>query len=124
MRLVSLLLCAALYVAFTSPDSWAQGQNCARTQEGRIVCGEPDSACLTDRNGEVFCSTPGGGIVFDMYNIAMCGPGYCVREPQGDTWCSRTPRGAAATDQDGRARCTDGCVRASAAACIRPKAAK
>jgi hypothetical protein len=72
----------------------------------------------------VICSTPGGGILLDRHGVAMCGPGYCIRDKRGDAWCSTSPRGGAATDSNGRAHCTDSCVRGSNEVCVRPAAAR
>jgi len=117
-------LAAACLVAmfqFGAGTALAQNQACARTQNGQVVCGAADSICIADRRGDVICSTPGGGILLDRNGVAMCGPGYCVADQRGETWCSGTPRGGAATDSSGRAHCTDECVRGSNAACVRAR---
>ncbi len=110
--------------AFGIGDASADAQPCTRTQDGSVVCGAADTVCKTDRRGEVFCSTPGGGLLFDRLGAAQCGPGHCVRDQRGEVWCSATPRGGAATDRNGRAHCTDSCVRATVAACVRPRPAR
>lgn len=122
------LLCLLLSLpapCAAAPEAESAHKICKKTPDGRRVCSElPDSICLPDGRGEVFCSQPGGGIAFDMYGVAKCGPGFCVRDQRGVIWCSSVPRGGAATDLYGNATCTESCVRATSEACVRPQAAE
>lgn len=61
--------------------------------------------CLNDRYGNVQCPPPGGSCLLDLY---------------GEVRCSSAAKGSAALDRGGDAVCTEGCVAASAAACVTP----
>ncbi len=119
----SLTAAAIALLTCIAADAIAQNQACTRTSAGDVVCGAPDSICLSERRRDVMCSTPGGGIILDRNGVAQCGPGYCVTDQRGQTWCSSAARGGAATDSNGQAHCTDGCVRGDNAACVRPRPA-
>ena len=118
------VLCLGLLLLAGIGDVEAHNQACAQNRNGGVACGAPDSTCIRDRRGEVICSTPGGGVVLDRLGVPMCGPGYCIRDQRGDAWCSSSPRGGAATDSNGRAHCTDSCVRGSNDVCVRPVPAR
>lgn len=120
--LMAACLGAALQLGTAAAS--AQNQACTRTQDGAVVCGAADSTCIADRRGDIVCSTPGGGILLDMHGTAKCGPGYCARDQEGEIWCSGTPRGGAAADSNGKAHCTDRCVRGTATACVLAKPAR
>jgi len=96
-------------------------QGCVTDRYGKMQCGPADSRCVKDAFDEVRCSTPGGGIVLNRFREPVCGPGDCVINAVGEALCSSSQRGAAAVDRNGDAVCTDGCVKATAAACISPK---
>ena len=117
-NLLGLLLAAACVL-----PAVAQGvgsRDCLAGRDGRMVCPPPDGRCVTDRYGEVVCSPSGGGIATNRYRDAVCGPGRCVTDQFGDVFCSSAARGAASLDRYGKAACTDGCVAASAAQCVKP----
>ena len=106
------------------PAVAAGDQSCTATRDGRLVCPQPDSTCMTDPDGNVLCSTAGGGIEFDRYGKPACGPGYCTKDQRGNILCSSAPRGAASTDQNGNAVCAGSCVPARSEACVKLKPSK
>jgi hypothetical protein len=108
---------AALWIAPTLVV--AQG-GCVTDQNGKVVCGQPDSTCAANLRGELVCTKPGGGMMNDQNGEQLCGPGYCVREPLGNVLCSSQPRGGATVDQSGKAVCAGGCVPGTKEACVRP----
>ncbi|MDR0577336.1 MAG: hypothetical protein LBI87_07335 [Candidatus Accumulibacter sp.] len=112
-----LYISVALVIGLSSMTATAL--DCVRFRNGRVVCQQPDSRCVRNHDGEIFCSTPGGGIEFDLYGVPVCGPGYCVRGRSGDVVCSSQPRGPASTDQYGTPVCSVSCVPADKAACVK-----
>ena len=97
----------------------AQG-GCVVDQNGKVVCGRPDSTCAGNQRGDVVCTKPGGGMMNDQYGEQLCGPGYCVKDQRGNVVCSIQPRGGATVDQSGKALCAGGCVPGTKEACVRP----
>jgi hypothetical protein len=93
---------------------------CIKDRYGNVLCGPAGSHCLQDRLGEVKCSPPDGGILLDRYKTPVCGPGRCVVDRHGDVVCSSVAKGAAALNINGDPVCTEGCVAASAGACVTP----
>ena len=116
MRRLTGFLLALLACTFMQ----AAAADCITNGAGKMVCPPPEGTCVHDRYREVVCSQPGGGVLTDRYQDPVCGPGACVRDARGDIHCSRTPRGSAAIDINATAACTDGCVPASVAMCVRP----
>jgi hypothetical protein len=114
---VSAALCA---LVASSAQAQSVNPNCLSDRYGAVQCPPAGGACLKDRYGEIWCSPPDGGILFDRYEVAVCGPGQCITDNHGEVYCSRVPRGSAALDRYGDATCTEGCVGASARACIPP----
>lgn len=114
----ALLMAAMLAVSFAAAAQ--QGRGCVNDRYGGPQCPPPGGRCMADINGEIRCSTPGGGILLDRYRMPVCGPGQCMADRTGDIVCSATARGSAATNINGEAVCTGGCVAASAAACTVP----
>ena len=123
-------ICVAFVMGFSSMAAGA-AQECVKSRRGNgetvIVCKQVDSLCLKDRNGETFCSPVGGGIVFDLYGVPVCGPGDCVRVNvdgakfrSGDTVCSSEPQGAVTKDQYGAPACSGSCIPADRNACVKP----
>lgn len=112
-----------LWSLFQGPAALATTtkSGCAERRDGRLVCPQPDARCMADRFGDILCSTPGGGIMVDRSGVLVCGPGHCTKDRRGEVFCSKSPRGAAATDRYGVATCTDECVAAAATACVMPK---
>lgn len=104
--------------------AFAYAQSCTHTQDGRVVCPAPDAICLNDINGQVICSPPGGGIEFDLKGQAACGVGRCIRDMDGNIFCSSAARGAAAVNQNGKAVCSVSCVSGDASLCVQPVPAK
>jgi hypothetical protein len=102
------------------PQPQRPHDGCLTDRYGNVACGPAASSCLKDRYGEVKCSTPGGGIVLDRYKTPVCGPGACRPDRYGDVVCSAVPAGATALDINGEVVCTEGCVKATAAACVVP----
>lgn len=124
MLIVRHLICAAMLVLATGAAlAQAAGTGCVTGRDGRMVCPPPDGRCATDRYGEVICSPSGGGVTRDRYDNVVCGPGQCVKDTRGDIFCSSAARGSAAVDNYGKAVCSESCVAASAAACVKPRAA-
>ena len=118
-------ICFCISVAFAmgfpamAASAASPNPGCMTLSDGRKVCQEPDSLCVKDNKGSVFCSTPGGGIEFDRYRVPVCGPGYCVKDRHGEIFCSSKPRGAADVDQYGNAICSVSCVPADQKACVK-----
>ena len=110
--------------ATLGPISHAHAQSvtpgCMSDRYGNVQCPPPGGSCLNDYLGEVRCSPADGGILLDRYKKAACGPGQCIVDRAGEVLCSRAPKGSAALGRDGEAVCTEGCVRASAEACVVP----
>jgi len=115
---------AFLFLLCGLASAWAADQACTQNRYGQMVCPPPDATCVVDRVGEVVCSTPGGGITIDRYGDPVCGPGHCTRDIRGEFLCSSAPRGAAAIDRYGVATCAEGCVPATAQACVKPVPAR
>jgi len=117
-RLVRLLASVAA-LCFAPTLVLAQG-GCVTDQDGKVICGRPDSTCATNQRGEVVCTKSGGGMMNDQYGEQLCGPGYCVKDQRGNVLCSSQPRGGAMVDQSGKALCAGGCVPGTKEACVRP----
>ena len=115
-----LLRCAFVLAALCVAPIPALAQGCMADQNGKVVCGPPDSSCAPNQRGEILCTTSGGGMMADQYGEQLCGPGYCVRDQSGKVFCSSEPRGGASVNQDGQAVCTGGCVPGRKEACVRP----
>lgn len=114
--LTALLASAVLAIAQA-----AQAQpGCLKDRYGNVQCGPAGSRCLKDRFSDVRCSPPDGGIRLDRYKTAVCGPGRCLVNRIGDVVCSSVPKGSAALNVYGEPVCTEGCVPASAQACVTP----
>jgi hypothetical protein len=108
------------FAALCGPNAARSESGCVKDRYGNVVCGPAGSHCLRDHYGEVKCSPPDGGIRLDRYKTAVCGPGRCVANRYGDVVCSSVPKGAAALNINGDPVCTEGCVAASAGACVIP----
>lgn len=117
MRTLAALL-AIVILGFAQLAHAQRG--CIADPYGSIVCGPAGSRCLRDIHGEVRCSPPDGGIVLDRYKTPVCGPGRCIVGRYGDAYCSSVPQGSAALNARGEPVCTEGCVRATAEACVVP----
>ncbi len=92
-----------------------------------LVLGSPaflqaHSSCLTTQEIDGFvCPPPGGDLVRDMYNRAICGKGQCVIDSNGKVKCSSLFGGGAVIDSRGEALCVGGCEEGRAAFCVRPQ---
>jgi hypothetical protein len=102
------------------PASGHSQPGCVRDRYGNVLCGPAGSQCLSDHYGEVSCSPPDGGIALDRYKKAVCGPGRCIANRYGDVVCAGVAKGGAALNVNGDPVCTEGCVPASAQACVTP----
>jgi hypothetical protein len=116
----------ATFAAFAAlapiPSAYSQSvtPGCVNDRYGNVQCPPSGGSCLKDYLDEVRCSPADGGILLDRYKKAVCGPGQCIVDQAGDVFCSRAPKGSAALGRYGEAVCTEGCVRASAQACVVP----
>ena len=113
----------ALTVLGTAQSARAQpvAPGCVSDRSGTPQCPPPGGGCIKDLHGEVRCSPPDGGILLDRYREAVCGPGQCIAAKiTGEILCSSVPRGYAALNTYGDPVCTQGCVPASANACVGP----
>jgi hypothetical protein len=121
MKTLALLLALALSGAISGLAHAQDPQaGCLADRYGNVVCGPADSRCLKDLYGDVKCSSAGGDIMLDRYKTPVCGAGRCILDRYGDVVCSRVARGAAAIDIHGDAVCTEGCMKATSAACVAP----
>jgi len=121
MKALPLLLALALSSAIIGrAEAQAPQAGCLADRYGNVVCGPADSQCLKDLYGDVKCSSAGGDIMLDRYKTPVCGAGRCILDRYGDVVCSRVARGAAAIDIHGDAVCTEGCMKATSAACAVP----
>jgi len=116
-RLLPIL--AALSLLAGALPAHAQSRDCVRTLSGETVCPPARTQCMAERDNPavIKCSPVDGGIAPDFYGKPVCGAGSCVRDLRSETYCSRTPAGAAALSINGEAVCTGGCVKASASLC-------
>jgi hypothetical protein len=94
---------------------------CITNINGNTVCPPPEATCVKDRYGNAVCSPSKGSVTFDRYGDPVCGPGACVKDLRGEFNCSQSPGGSAAINLQSEAVCTDGCIRAAASYCTRPK---
>lgn len=125
VRLLSSIAFATLTAlstpgAISSAHSRSVTPGCVSDRYGSVQCPLPGGSCVTDYLGEVRCSPADGGILLDRYGKAQCGPGQCIANRRGEVFCSSVPKGSAALGRDGEAVCTEGCVSASAEACVIP----
>jgi hypothetical protein len=116
----NLLLAALALAMLVVPEAERAQPGCIKDRYGNVVCGPAGSHCLRDHHGEVRCSPPDGGILLDRYKTPVCGPGRCIADRYGDVVCSSVSKGAAALNINGDPVCTEGCVPASAGACVTP----
>lgn len=107
-------------VIWTVPTLTRAQNGCITDQNGKAICGQPDSLCAANQRGEIRCTKPGGGMQTDQYGEQLCGPGFCVRDQHGNILCSSQSRGGAIVDQSGKAFCTGGCVPGTLDTCITP----
>jgi hypothetical protein len=114
------LLVAVIILAAAPAHSQSVTPGCLNDRYGNVQCPPPGGSCLLDLYGDVRCSPPDGGILLDRYKKPVCGPGQCIVDRFGEVRCSGVAKGSAALDRGGDAVCTEGCVSASAQACITP----
>lgn len=116
------LLAATLLTVFATIGAVQaqQGRGCVNDRYGNPQCPPPGGYCMANINGDIRCSTPGGGILADRYRTPVCGPGQCIANRTGDIVCSGVTRGSAALNINGEPVCTGGCVAASAEVCAVP----
>ena len=118
---ITRIAAAALAMFITIAAAHAQqGRGCVNDRYGNPQCPPPGGHCMANINGDIRCSTPGGGILLDRYRTPVCGPGQCIANRTGDILCSATARGSAALNITGEPVCTAGCVAASAEVCVVP----
>ena len=117
----TILVALTALSATSSVRAQSATPGCVSDRSGTPQCPPPGGGCIKDLHGEVRCSPPDGGILLDRYREAVCGPGQCIAAKfTGEIFCSRAPKGYAALNTYGDAVCTEGCVPASAKACISP----
>lgn len=116
----NMLLVALAATMLFVPELGRSQPSCMKDRYGNVQCGPAGSHCLRDQYGEVKCSPPDGGILLDRYKTAVCGPGKCLANRYGDVVCSSVSKGGAALNVNGDPVCTEGCVAASARACVTP----
>ena len=123
MKSLTLFHASIIAVAFVlccSSMTASAAQECVEWRNGKIVCKQVDYLCVKDRVQNTFCSTKGGGIVFDLYGVPVCGPGECIKTRSGDVVCSSETGGVAVTDIYGTPICSGSCIPANHDACVKP----